>query len=53
MKKFGRKIFLSYFLVLGLVMGEMFVLDDFELKKSLFRRNTEHSTYFRTFNSTR
>jgi hypothetical protein len=47
MKKFGRKIFLSYFLVLGLVMGEMFVLDDFELKKSLLRRNTEHSTYFR------
>jgi hypothetical protein len=29
-----RKIFLSYFLVLGLVMGEI-------------ERNTEHSTYFR------
>jgi hypothetical protein len=32
---FGRKIFLSYFLMLGLVMGEAILMD------------MEHSTYFR------
>jgi hypothetical protein len=31
---FWKKIFLNYFLMLGLVIGEM-------------ERNTEHSTYFR------
>jgi hypothetical protein len=34
---FGKKIFLSYFLILGLVMGEMMLME----------KNTEHSTYFR------
>jgi hypothetical protein len=48
-----RKLSLSYFLVLGLVIGQMWqmgqirALDDFELRKSLFERNREHSTYFR------
>jgi hypothetical protein len=45
--KLERKIFLSYFLVLVLVMGEMGVWDEFELRKNLFERNMEHTTYFR------
>ena len=35
--RFGRKIFFSYFLILGLVMGET----------TLMEKNMEHSTYFR------
>jgi hypothetical protein len=34
---FGKRIFFSYFLLLGLVMGEAGVME----------RNVEHSTYFR------
>ena len=35
--RFGRKIFFSYFLILGLVMSEA----------TLMEKNMEHSTYFR------